>query len=99
MDIKQVFDATDATDATTPQLETVEYYHIRLHILSSNSMPHAVFPHVSVVPPMGMGAMPQQFQPHQQPMSNFPAEIMRRPPPLGRRSPPRGSGGQAYSRY
>ena len=62
-------------------------------------MPHAVFPHVSVVPPMGMGAMPQQFQPHQQPMSNFPAEIMRRPPPLGRRSPPRGSGGQAYSRY
>ena len=48
------------------------------------------------VPPIGLGGMPTQFPVHQ-PMSNFPTEIMRRPPPLGRRSPPRGSGGQTYS--
>jgi len=62
------------------------------------SMPHAVYPHVPVVPPMGLGVIPPQFQTQQQTMSNFPADIMRRPPPLGRRSPPRGGGGQMYSR-
>merc|ERR1719411_2142482 len=47
---------------------------------------------------MKNGVIPPQFQAQQQPMTNFPADIMRRPPPLGRRSPPRGGGGQVYSR-
>ena len=54
-------------------------------------------PVMSGLPPMGLAGMSGVIPTQQPVMSAFPPDIMR-PAPLGRRSPPRGNGGQAYSR-